>query len=145
MKLFISILSATMLIFSGCATNTGPEYEGSSYKTIKRYEIGTVTRSRPVVITDEGTGKFIGALVGAVLGSMVGHNRGSLLGMLAGGLGGHYIGAEAGKANGEELSVELDNGEDVVIVLKGNRFFAGDRIKIIRDGDKVSQVERLAE
>lgn len=145
MKYLISLLATSLLIFSGCAKNTGPEYDGQSYQQIKRYEIGTVTKSRPIIITDDGTGKFIGTLVGAVLGSMVGSNRGKILAMLGGGLGGHYAGAELGKANGEELSVELDNGEDVVIVLKGNRFFAGDRIKIIRDGGKVAQVERLAE
>lgn len=144
MKYLISLSVTSLLIFSGCATNIGPEYEGGSYKQIKKYDIGTVTKSRPVVITDDGSGKFVGTLVGAVLGSMVGSNRGKILAMLGGGLGGHYVGAELGKANGEELSVELDNGEEVVIVLKGNRFIAGDRIKIIRDGGKVAQVERLA-
>ncbi|MCW8894495.1 MAG: glycine zipper 2TM domain-containing protein [Sulfurimonas sp.] len=143
MKYIISLLAASLLIFSGCSTNVGPEYDGQNYKQIKKYEIGTVTKSRPIVITDDGSGKFVGTLVGAVLGSMIGSNRGKILAMLGGGLGGHYVGAELGKANGEELSVELDNKEEVVIVLKGNRFFAGDRIKIIRDGDKVAQVEKL--
>ncbi|MCF6310722.1 MAG: glycine zipper 2TM domain-containing protein [Sulfurimonas sp.] len=145
MKYLISLLATSLLIFSGCATNIGPEYEGQSYKQVKRYEIGTVTKSRAIVITDDGSGKFVGTLVGAVLGSLVGSNKGSVLAMLGGGLGGHYVGSEIAKANGEELTVELDHGEEVVIVLKGNHFLAGDRIKIIRDGNKVAQVDRLVE
>jgi outer membrane lipoprotein SlyB len=141
--IFLSVIS--LLLFSGCTTNQGPLYDGKDYKKIKRYEIGTVTRSRPVVIDDDGSGSFVGALVGSVLGSLIGNNKGSILAMLGGGLGGHYVGSELGKANGEELSVELDDGEEVIIVLKGNRFLTGDRIKIIRDGDKVAQVERLSE
>ena len=144
MKILISLSVASLLLFSGCATNRGPEYSGEDYTQIKSYEIGTVTKSRPVVISDDGSGKFIGALVGAVLGSLVGSNKGSVLAMLGGGLGGRYVGSEIAKANGEELTVELDHGEEVVIVLKGNRFLAGDRIKIIRDGNKVAQVERLS-
>lgn len=143
MKFLISLSVVSLLLFSGCATNQGPSYDGRNYKKIKTYQIGTVTKSRPVVISDDGSGKFVGALVGAVLGSLVGSNKGSVLAMLGGGLGGHYVGSELGKANGEELSVELDNGEEVVIVLKGNRFIAGDRIKIIRDRDEVAEVERL--
>lgn len=143
MKKFISLLSV-LLLLSACATNKGPEYDGSTYQQIKSYEIGTVVKSRPVVISDSGSGKFVGALVGAVLGSLVGSNKGSVLAMLGGGLGGHYVGSEIGKANGEELSVELDNGQEVVIVIKGNRFNAGDRIKIIRNSNnKVEQVDRF--
>ena len=145
MKIIISLSVVSLLLFNGCATNNGPEDSGENYTQIKSYEIGTVTKSRPVVINDDGSGKFIGALVGAVLGSLVGSNKGSVLAMLGGGLGGRYVGSEIAKANGEELTVELDHGEEVVIVLKGNRFLAGDRIKIIRDGNKVDQVDRLIE
>ncbi|MCK4737545.1 MAG: hypothetical protein KAT10_03225, partial [Sulfurimonas sp.] len=87
MKILISLSLAGLLLFSGCATNTGPEYDGENYTQIKSYEIGTVTKSRPVVINDDGSGKFIGALVGAVLGSLIGSNKGSVLAMLGGGLG----------------------------------------------------------
>ena len=143
MKFLISLSVVSLLLFSGCVTNQGPSYDGRSYKKIKRYEIGTVIESRPVVINDDGSGKFVGTVIGAVLGSLIGSNKGKVLAILGGGLGGHYVGSELGKANGEELSVELDNGEEIVIVLKGNRFIAGDRIKIIRDNDEVAEVERL--
>jgi len=145
MKKSIYIIFASILLFSGCATNTGPEYDGKNYNQIKKYEIGTVIKSRPVVITDDGSGKFFGALVGTVLGSLVGRSSGKTLAMLGGGIGGYYAGGEIAKANGEELTVELDNGENIVVVIKGNRFNAGDRVKIIKDGNKVAEVDKITE
>jgi len=126
-------------IFSGCATNSGPQYNGNSYSQIKRYDIGIVTEDKPVVITDDGTGKFFGALIGAVLGNAIGNGNG--IAALGGGLVGYYTGNQAGKANGDELTVKLDNGELVVIVVKGNKFKVGDKIKIIKDGNKVARVD----
>lgn len=137
------ILLASIIFVAGCATNEGPEYDGKSYNQIKRYEIGTVITSKPVVIKDDGSGKFFGAIIGTVLGSLVGSGAGKTLATLGGGVGGYYAGSEAGKNNGEELSVELDSGEQVVIVIKGNRFVAGDRVKIIKDGNRVANVEKI--
>lgn len=139
-----ALIAAMVPLFSGCATNKGPEYDANSYRQIKRYVVGTVIAERPVVVKDDGKGTFIGALVGTVLGSMTGGGRGSTLMALGGGLGGAYAGSEIGKANAEELTIELDNYEVVIIVVKGdNTYEVGDRIKIIKDGNRVASVERL--
>ena len=144
MKIFFLVSSVTiMLILSGCATNSGPEYDGNSYQEIKTYEIGTVKSVRPVVISDNGTGTFLGAIVGTVLGSIVGEGNGNTLATLAGGLGGAYAGNQVAKANASELSVHLNNGNNVVVVVKGKDFLVGDRVKIIKDGNKVDQVYRI--
>ncbi len=142
-KILVASSLTAMLILTGCATNSGPEYSGDSYQQIKTYEIGTVQSVRPVVISDNGTGTFIGAIVGTVLGSMVGQGRGSTLATLAGGLGGAYAGSQAAKANASELSVKLDDGRDVVVVVKGKNFLVGDRVKIIKDGNRADQVYRI--
>lgn len=140
----IYILLASVIFFAGCATNEGPQYDGKNYNQIKRYEIGTVIAERPVVISDDGSGKFLGALIGAVLGSTIGSSSGKVLATLGGGLAGGYIGSEAGKANGAELTVELDSGEHIVVVVKGHKHFvSGDRVKIIKDGNKVAQVDKI--
>ncbi|EQB40380.1 hypothetical protein M947_00865 [Sulfurimonas hongkongensis] len=140
---YMSVLSLFLLV--GCATNKGPLYDGSSYKQMKRIEIGRVIKQRPVVISDNGTGTFLGAVVGAVLGSTVGRGSGTTLAMLGGGLAGGYAGKEIGKANGAELTVELESGEMVVVVVKGSDFIAvGDRVKIIKDGNKVAQVDKIS-
>jgi outer membrane lipoprotein SlyB len=148
MKKNIVILMTAVIIWipmmSGCATNKGPEYDGSSYDSMKRIQIGTVISERPVVVKDNGLGTFIGAISGVVLGSFVGGGRASSLGALGGGLAGAYAGSEVGKANAQELTVELNDGEVVVIVVKGDNLYqSGDRIKIIKDGNKVASVEKL--
>lgn len=142
-KVLLATSVAATLLLSGCATNGGPEYSGNSYQQIKTYEIGTVQSVRPVVISDNGTGTFVGAIVGTVLGSMVGQGRGSTLATLAGGLGGAYAGSQAAKANAAELSVKLDDGRDIVVVVKGKTFLVGDRVKIIKDGNRADQVYRI--
>jgi len=140
MKKIIYISLTAVMLLSGCATNNGPEYDGSSYRQIKTYEIGTVQNVRAVVVSDDGAGTFLGAIVGTVLGSMAGKGRGNTLATLAGGLGGAYAGNQIGKANASELSVELDNGKNIVVVVKGNGYRTGDRVKIIKNNGKVDQV-----
>jgi outer membrane lipoprotein SlyB len=140
MKRVLSASLAVLFFLSGCATNSGPEYSGSSYNRIKTYEIGTVKDIRPVVISDNGTGTFLGALIGGVLGSTMGGGRGTTLTTLAGGLIGSYAGKEINKANASELSVMLDDGRNIVVVVKGNNYKVGDRVKIVKEGGKVDQV-----
>ncbi|DAB29222.1 MAG TPA: hypothetical protein CFH84_10730 [Sulfurimonas sp. UBA12504] len=141
-NIYILVVTAALLL-SGCATNTGPEYDGSSYNQIKRYDIGVVLESRPVIISDDGSGKFLGALIGAVVGSTMGRASGKTLTTLGGGLAGAYAGNEIGKANASELTVKLENGEHVIVIAKGKEIFAGDRVKIIKDGSRVAQVYRI--
>ncbi|WP_457743534.1 glycine zipper 2TM domain-containing protein [Sulfurimonas sp.] len=141
------ILSAStlvgLLMISGCASSSGPEYSGATYQQIKTFEIGIVQNVRPVVISDNGTGTFVGAIVGTVLGSVIGKGSGNTLATLAGGLGGAYAGSQATKANASELSVKLNDGRDVVVVVKGKRFLVGDKVEIVKDGNKADQVYRI--
>jgi outer membrane lipoprotein SlyB len=144
MKKYMIAGMTALLLLGGCATRHGAEYDARTYRQIKHYMIGTVVEQRPVMISDNGTGTFVGALTGAVLGSTFSRGRGSGLATLGGGLAGAYVGSQAGKANAEELTVRLDSGEHIVVVAKGEgRFLPGDRVKIIKDGNRVERVERL--
>ena len=145
MRKYLYIILTIVVFFSGCATNNGITYNGRDYNRIKKYDIGTVLKSKPAVITDDGTGEFMGILIGTVLGSLIGSSAGKTLATLGGGLGGYYAGIEIGKANGEELTVQLDNGEEIIIVIKGKRFKTGERIKIIKDGNRVAEVDKVVE
>lgn len=131
------------LFIGGCATNKGPEYDGRSYSQMKKIQIGTIVGHRPVVISDTGTGSFLGAIVGGVLGSTVGRGNGRTLATLAGGLAGSYAGGEVNKSDAQELTVELNNSNVVVVVTKGNEFHTGDRVQIIKDGNNVAAVKKL--
>jgi len=135
--------SIAILVLSGCARNDVPEYDGKNYSQIKQYQIGTVIRERPVVISDSGAGKFLGAIIGAVLGTTVGHGDGTTLATLGGGLAGGYAGSQIAKANADELTIELENGEHVVVVVKGKGYQIGDRVQIIKDGNSASQVYKI--
>jgi outer membrane lipoprotein SlyB len=139
--IYLSI--AAMLSLGGCATNAGAEYSGKDYNQIKRYDTGRVIEARPVVISDSGTGTFLGGLIGVVVGSTMGHNAGKTLATLGGGLVGAYAGSEIAKANAMELTVELDNGENIVVVAKGVNIVAGDRVRIVKDGSRASQVYKI--
>lgn len=140
MKRFTYILLASILIMVGCATNQGPVYDGKDYNQIKSYELGTVQNVRAVVVSDDGSGTFIGAIVGTVLGTTMGGGRGTTLTTLAGGLAGGYAGSEIGKANATELSIRLDNGRDIITVVKGQGYRIGDRVQVIKARGKVDQV-----
>ena len=78
-----------------------------------------------------------------MLGSTVGKGSGTTLAMLGGGLAGGYAGSEIGKANATELTVALDNGGHIVAVVKGKHIEVGDRVKIIKDGNKASEVSKI--
>ena len=141
----ISLFSLiVVLLLSGCATNNGPEYDGKSHKQIKTSETGIVTRTQDVVISDTGKGQATGGVIGSVAGSAAGYNSGnwlmSLGGAVIGGLAGAAIGSEAGKSDGMELTVELDYGETIIIVVEQDDIEAGDRIEIIKNGNKVERV-----
>ena len=141
----VSFILVVLLLMSGCATNVGPEYSGKDYNQIKHYEEGIVVGAKPVVVTDSGTGTFLGALIGTVLGSTVGRGSGTTLAMLGGGLAGAYAGSEIAKANATELTVELDNGDNIVVVVKGKNIVAGDRVRIVKDGNRASEVSKIDE
>jgi len=139
--IYMSIMS--ILLFTGCATNTGPTYDANSYNRIKKVETGVVLESKLVTIRDDGAGKFLGAIVGAVLGSTIGSGSGKTLAVLGGGLVGGYAGNEIGKANAQELTVELDNSEVIVVVAKVKGIFKGDKVRIVKDGNRVASVNRV--
>lgn len=141
-KIIVSVTSAMVLILGGCAQTGGiPEVDAQSTKYVMSSQSGIVTDVRAVVVKDEGNGGFLGAVTGGVLGSTMGGGRGSVLTMLAGGLIGMYVGNELGKSNAQELSVTLDNKDEVVVISKGTAFVIGSRVKIVKRDGRIFNVE----
>ena len=96
------ILAATVFLgLSGCARQGAQEVEPNATHYMMHYQVGQIVSIRPVVIKDNGTGTFIGAITGMVLGSMIGRSEGKTLATLAGGLGGAYAGNQVGKSNAQ--------------------------------------------
>jgi len=136
--------------FTGCArfydSNEANEVSIEDTNQYYTYETGVVTYVKSVVLKDEGnSGALMGGGTGLVLGSMVGKGKGNTLAMLLGALGGALVGHYAGKGNGQELGVRLADGREVVILVKTSHetFHPGDRIRIIKDGNRIVRVERM--
>ena len=145
MKKFVtfSVIFGAFLLLSGCGP-TGPGVVSpDSTQYVSTYEKGTVKSIRYVKIQDTGAGTLVGAGIGAVLGNMIGHGRGRTLATLGGGLAGAYVGNQVASANAQELTVRLDRGRTVVVIAKGTAFYPGERIRIVRQGDRVVNVEPL--
>lgn len=143
MYMFLFILVA----LSGCSTNTGPEYDGRSYKQIKTMQTGVVTRTQKIVVSDDGSGKSAGTMIGGFAGSAAGYNSGNFLasmgGAIIGGLVGGAVGKEAGKSDGLELTVNLDNGGTIIVVVEQDDIEAGDSVEIIKNGNQVERVNKV--
>jgi len=143
MKKIILFLSF-LILFSGC-TQMYNSNEVSLYdvNTELSYQTGVVEDVKHVVIKDDGSGVFVGAYTGTVLGSMFGKGKGNIFSTLLGGLAGAFVGYEADKANAEELFIRLDNGRNVVVIVKGVNIHKGDRVRLIKRGTKIVRVEKI--
>lgn len=140
-KVLSIVLAAGLLLLSGCAARGEQEISPNAVNYEMSYQVGDITHISPIIVKDNGTGTFLGAVTGAVLGSMVGKGNGNTLATLLGGLGGMYAGDQAGKSNAQELSVALRNGRHVVVVAKGNNFQVGERVRIVKHNGIVYSVE----
>lgn len=135
--------AATLL--AGCANNDMASSSVYSYDQAQREQIvrtGTVMAVRPVVIEQPGTsgvGAVAGGVLGGVAGSTIGRGGGNVLatvgGALLGGLVGNSIESQAGRTQGLEITVRLDNGETRVVAQAADVPIAvGQRVRMISGG-----------
>lgn len=144
MKKFMSIFTLTLIIlFTGCANDGAVRYEGKNYREIKQVSVGDIIEMRNVYVEDDGSGKVLGAIIGGVLGSTIGKGDGKTLAVLGGAILGGVAGDKINEKNAQELTVDLDNGEIIVVISKGTTFVVGERVRIIKDGNRVAAVKRV--
>jgi outer membrane lipoprotein SlyB len=149
----LAIVGATAAIavsVSGCSTPSASAgvytYGQAQSEQIVRY--GTVVGLRPVVIQKDqssGVGMIAGGALGGVAGSAVGGGTGRSLaivgGAILGALAGEKIEEQAGKTQGVELTVRLDNGETRVIAQQDDQRIAiGSRVQVISGAGPVRVV-----
>jgi len=144
MKRMFFSLSICALMFSGCTQMyNSNEVSLNQVNVIYTYKTGIVEDVKQVVIRDDGSGVMTGAMTGTVLGGLFGNGKGNVLSTLIGGLTGAYAGYKADKANGEELFIKLDDGREIVAVVKGVNIQKGDRVRVILNGYKIVRVEKI--
>ena len=137
------LLLGVLLALAGCASSP------SSANTVRRSETGrahTVQRGeviyvREVTIEGEahGAGGLAGGVMGFALGGMVdGRARGVARagGAVAGAAAGSAIERRATTQTGVEVTVELENGDVIVIIQAADEVFAkGDSVRVLRRSD----------
>jgi outer membrane lipoprotein SlyB len=139
--LAVGMAGATLVVVSGCSTPSASSsvYTYSQAQAEQIVRNGTVLNLRPITIeqsSTSGAGMLAGGALGGVAGSAVGAGTGRDLaivgGAILGALAGNQIEKEAGKTNGVEITVRLDNGETRVIAQADDqRLAVGQRVQII--------------
>ncbi|HLD23625.1 MAG TPA: glycine zipper 2TM domain-containing protein [Sulfuricurvum sp.] len=141
MKMLATVVFASMVMLGGCAQSGVPIVDSDASKYILTAQSGVITDVKAVVVKGSGGGAAIGGISGAVIGSTMGGGRGSVLTMLGGGLVGLYAGSEIEKSNAQELSVTLDDKQEVIVISKGTEFRVGQRVKIVKRNGQIYNVE----
>ncbi len=140
----ILIILVSFFIFTGCTQlYNSNEVALSDVNTELTYQEGIVEDVKNIVLKDDGSGTVIGAYTGTVLGSMFGEGKGNTISTLLGGLAGAFVGYEADKANAQELFIRLDDGRKLVVVVKGINIQKGDKIRLVKRGNKIVRVEKI--
>ena len=133
---------ALAMLSAGCTNYSGNTYSGSQVRSAQTVQYGTVVSVQPVTLEEDRP-----AVVGGVLGNMVGGGRGKTLATIAGaalGAAGGYAGEKAlTKQNGLEITVELENGQQLSIVQAADQQFSpGERVRVLRGSDGSARVTR---
>ena len=146
MKTFLGILFASFLLH-GCASSLeGDVYSRAEAQKTMNFKWGTVESTRPVVI--EGDRSEKGQLAGAIIGGVAGHGAtdsrtqglATAVGAVAGAIAGTMAEEKMSRAQGLEITLKLDDGQNLVIVQEVesvDEFVAGDRVKIISGQGKL--------
>lgn len=144
MKLLLPITLSLLLIACAGPNPYGPSSEGytrSEANQTLQVTNGIILDLQPVTIDSEGNavGKIAGGLIGGIGGSSVGSGRGSAAAAVAGAVVGGIVGNKAeamyNKANGVQITIQLDNGQVQSVVQEVNEnvmFRKGDHVKLIR-------------
>ena len=144
MKRFIMSLGLGVMLFTGCTQMyNSNEVALNDVNVMYSYETGIVTDVKKVIIKDDGSGVMTGAMTGTVFGGLFGNGKGSILTTLLGGLSGAYAGCELDKANGEELYIKLNDGRNIVAIVKGVNIQKGERVRVVVKENRIIRVEKI--
>lgn len=149
----VSSLLLAMVLVTGCSSPslTGDTYSRSEARQTQRVNYGVIVNARPVVIEGESSvgGKVAGAVMGGLLGNQIGSGSGNTIataaGVIAGSTAASSMQESASRAQGLELTIDLENGQTISVVQEVEhleQFMAGDRVQISGNGrnTRVSRV-----
>jgi outer membrane lipoprotein SlyB len=138
---------------TGCSTPSASSkvYTYGQAQSEQIVRNGTVTNVRTIVIQQDktsGAGMIAGGALGGVAGSAVGGGTGRDLAIVGGAILGALVGNKveegAGKTDGLEITVRLDNGETRVIAQEADvPITVGQRVQVI-SGTGVTRVTPMS-
>jgi len=137
------LLGCFTLVACVPATQTGTSYSRSEARALQQVKIGQVIDVTPVQIegTKTGAGGVVGGAVGGIAASNAGGTTGDIVQVIAG-TAGAIVGAKAEealtRADGEEYTIRLDDGDVISVVQaidpKARPIVAGDTVKLLSQG-----------
>lgn len=134
---------------SGCASRGGRTYNDWDTRQAQTVRYGTVVDVTKVQVEDDPSllGPVIGGVAGGVVGSIFGGGSGKVLTTLGGALGGALIGgateAYARKYTATQLTIELEDGGNILIVQGDDEYFTrGDAVRVIYLEEGKARVQR---
>ena len=144
MTKFVAIFLGINLLLVGCSSNAPlTENQPGSVKKVKtlRVQQGTVTTIKNVAVL--GKKSNVGGTVGSIAGSLLGSGSlaGSLLGSMIGGTVGSSADRDLRKQPGQEITLKLDNGEQVTVTqLASSQFRIGEKVKLVQQDNQAKVV-----
>ncbi|MCZ6686416.1 MAG: glycine zipper 2TM domain-containing protein [Gammaproteobacteria bacterium] len=140
MKTALISLLCTVGLLAGCAT---PNTAGEVYSrkdTLRAMDVsyGEVLVVVPVVIDGRATrlglvgGGAIGYEIGREIGDGGGRQVAGAVGAVAGAVAGQAIEKKITEQDGQEITIEMDNGRVIAIVQAATvEFFEGERVRVL--------------
>jgi outer membrane lipoprotein SlyB len=135
------------MMIQGCSSSLkGDVYSRNEAQKTMNFHWGTIESTKPVVIQGDRSEK--GLLAGGVIGGLAGSGvtnsstQGlvTAVGVVAGAIAGQMAEEKMTRAQGLEITLKMDDGQEMVIVQevgKVDEFASGDRVKVISDDGKM--------
>jgi outer membrane lipoprotein SlyB len=143
-RLLIALCAAPLVLgTAGCVSSkAGDVYSRDEARRVMTFREGVLVGIKEVKLegTKSGVGTGAGAIAGGVAGSAVGEGKGAIIGAVVGAVVGGITGAAAEEGltreKALELTVKLDNGENLIIVqgIGDDKFVAGERVRVVNSG-----------
>jgi len=149
-KIALATLTAAVVAsLAACQTSSPDVVQRGDAQRMSTVQDGVLLNIRAVTIdgSQSGGGGVVGAVVGGVAGSNVGGNRtgtiAGVLGAVVGGVVGNAVERASTKEDGQELLIQLKNGDRrSIIQAKGTEALnVGDSVIIVTSGGKVRVIK----
>jgi outer membrane lipoprotein SlyB len=148
----LTLLCAAALLGAGCSTTNPDVVQRGDAQRLSTVTDAVVLSVRDVVVdgSQSGIGATAGGIAGGIAGSSVGGRREAaivgVLGAVVGGVVGNAVERTATREEGQEIIVQLANGDRRALVqAKGDdRLAPGDAVVLVASGGKVRLVRAPA-